>query len=598
MNALKDALSDQTYLSFFVRERTTILVADAGPNALGAVLMQRENDIYHTISYASKSLSDREKKYYQTEKEALALIWGCEKFQIYLTGVEFELWTDCKSLEFLFKPTSKPCARLERWILRLQSFSFKVIHHPGKLNIADPLSRLCSPNESNEISNECHMIRLVCDTVYDTTPTAVSPKEIEQETVKDPQLEEVKKALKTGNWSKVEKAFVQIKDQICQVGELLLKQEKLIVPATLRKRVLESAHSGHIGVEAMKARLRTKVWFPGVDKAVESRVKECMGCIMTSLENAPTPMSGRMLPERPWEYVALDFKEGLPDGKSILVAIDYFSKYVEMALMTDTSATEMVICLKAMNARYGNPSRYTVDNGPQFISDVFKKFCQDQLIEIEATTPYKANMNGEVERFNRNIKKRIQIAHVENKDYRDALWDYLQTYHNTIHSAIGTTPSVMMFGHPLRDNIPGINKHSTDILLEDIVSNHNHKKKVAIERENQKRKAKPTNVEVGDTVVSKNFGVKPGYVPRFGPSKYRIIERNGSRCVLSSNDSSNKLIRDSSHLRKVPSDHFEDGEGNAGRRGKEGDATGVSRSGRTLKRPSKFHDYVNMVEFK
>lgn len=64
--------------------------------------------------------------------------------------------------------------------------------------------------------------------------------------------------------------------------------------------------------------------------------------------------------------------------------------------------------------------------GTQLIMDHIRSFQ-----EIETATPYKANMNGEVERFNRNIKKRIQIAHVLNKDYWDALWDYLQTYHTT-----------------------------------------------------------------------------------------------------------------------------------------------------------------------
>lgn len=89
--------------------------------------------------------------------------------------------------------------------------------------------------------------------------------------------------------------------------------------------------------------------------------------------------------------------------------------------MSDTSANETVVQLKAMNSRFGNPSRYTVDNGPQFDSEPFRQYCKQANIEIEYTTPYKTNMNGEVERFNRNLKKRIQIAFVENMDYRVAI---------------------------------------------------------------------------------------------------------------------------------------------------------------------------------
>lgn len=204
---LKGALTRDTFLSFFVRGRTTILVADAGPNALGAVLLQSDQEKYFVIAYASKALTETESKYYQTEKEALAIVWSCEKFATFLVGILFDLWTDCKPLEYLFKPNSKPCARLERWILRLQSFSFNVIHKPGKLNIADPLSRLCNPIESCDVSEECHLIRLV----RETSPAAVTPREIELETTKDAQLEEVKKALKSGNWSTVDKAYESIK---------------------------------------------------------------------------------------------------------------------------------------------------------------------------------------------------------------------------------------------------------------------------------------------------------------------------------------------------------------------------------------------------
>ena len=53
-----------------------------------------------------------------------------------------ELLTDHKQLEAIFAPKSKPCARIERWVLRPQPYEFKVIHLPGKNDIADPLSRL------------------------------------------------------------------------------------------------------------------------------------------------------------------------------------------------------------------------------------------------------------------------------------------------------------------------------------------------------------------------------------------------------------------------------------------------------------------------
>ena len=60
------------------------------------------------ISYASKSLSDVGKRYSQTKKEALAIVWACERFHVYLYGIEFEVYTDHKPLETIYSSRSWP----------------------------------------------------------------------------------------------------------------------------------------------------------------------------------------------------------------------------------------------------------------------------------------------------------------------------------------------------------------------------------------------------------------------------------------------------------------------------------------------------------
>ena len=74
----------------------------------------------------------------------MALVWACERFNIYVSGQSFELETDHKPLERIYSQTSKPCARIERWVLRLQGYDFKEVYRHGKTNVADALSRLNS----------------------------------------------------------------------------------------------------------------------------------------------------------------------------------------------------------------------------------------------------------------------------------------------------------------------------------------------------------------------------------------------------------------------------------------------------------------------
>lgn len=154
-----------------VHRKRTQLVADASPIALGAVLLQfDENNKPHVISFANKSLTPVERRYSKTEKESLALVWATERFYFYSAGIEFELVTDHKPLEAIFKPTSKPPARIERWLLRLQSFKFRVKYKSGKSHIADPLLRLCKLgfDKTFDEPNEQHVQSIIKEVIPKT----------------------------------------------------------------------------------------------------------------------------------------------------------------------------------------------------------------------------------------------------------------------------------------------------------------------------------------------------------------------------------------------------------------------------------------------
>ena len=98
--------------------------------------------MWRVVSYASRNLTDIERRYSQTEKEALALLWTCERLDLYVFGHEFKLETDHKPLEHIYGGKQKEATRIERWVLRLQGYQYNVVNRPGKANIADCLSRL------------------------------------------------------------------------------------------------------------------------------------------------------------------------------------------------------------------------------------------------------------------------------------------------------------------------------------------------------------------------------------------------------------------------------------------------------------------------
>ena len=106
------------------------------------------------ISYASKSLTPSEIKYAQIEKEMLAILFGCKHFHHYIYGREICVQTDHKPLvSIMQKSILNAPARLQRMILQLQRYNFKLVHVPGKqIPVADTLSRKYLPHTMPELS--------------------------------------------------------------------------------------------------------------------------------------------------------------------------------------------------------------------------------------------------------------------------------------------------------------------------------------------------------------------------------------------------------------------------------------------------------------
>ena len=197
---LKKCLANAKTLGYYDKNAETQVIADASPVGLGAVLTQKQGEDYRVICYASRSLTDTEKRYSQTEKEALSLVWACERFHAWIYGSEFELLTDHKPLETIFSPRSrsKSCARIERWVLRLQSYKFKVRYISGRKNIADTLSRLLSKTEAlpkHDMSKIVESDEYVKFVARESTPVAMTTREIERVSDHDPELIAVRECI-------------------------------------------------------------------------------------------------------------------------------------------------------------------------------------------------------------------------------------------------------------------------------------------------------------------------------------------------------------------------------------------------------------------
>lgn len=199
----EDALKYIRRLGYYSPNDAIELFVDAAPTGLGAVLVQRDStNTPRVVACASKVLTLPEQRYPQTQKEALAVVWGVERFSFYLLGRTFEIRTDAEANQYIFNPShrlgKRAVSRAEGWALRLQPYDFTIRRVPGDENIADVLSRLIPETQGTEPfdnNDEKHFLYAL-----DSGAMELTWNEIEIVSEDDKELELVREALKTKIW--------------------------------------------------------------------------------------------------------------------------------------------------------------------------------------------------------------------------------------------------------------------------------------------------------------------------------------------------------------------------------------------------------------
>ena len=113
LKQLKNALAEAPVTAYFDPDKPTEINVDASPVGLGAILAQTDpaSGNKHVVAYASRSLTAVEQRYSQTEREALAVVWGCEYYHLYVYGKPVVVNTDHKPLVAIYNNLqSKPPA--------------------------------------------------------------------------------------------------------------------------------------------------------------------------------------------------------------------------------------------------------------------------------------------------------------------------------------------------------------------------------------------------------------------------------------------------------------------------------------------------------
>lgn len=547
--ALKQLIKTALGNGFYKRGDETTLYADAGPEAAGAVLIQKdEHGEQRPVACASRAFSGPERNYSQLEKEALALVWAVRRFDYYLAGSKFILVTDHKPLEVLFKSQTRASARVTRWRLAIQEYDFVIKYKSGEKNIADPFSRLATGQdigvEAHEAEEEYVMALAEMD--------AVGMEEIAVETSKDETLQKVLSALQEGAWPEDDAlaAFKRCQVELSVVKGILLRSFCVVPPKVLRNRILQNAHEGHPGIVKMKGRLRQDVWWPGIDEEIARLVNACLECRIVGSANPPLPMQRHALPLEAWQEVAADLMGPLPTGETLLVVVDYFSRYPEVVILEETKAATVIKSLQDLFARWGNPRSIRMDNGPQFACTEMKEYLKSENIKAEYSPPYWPRANGQVERMNRDLKLAIQRSLNEGKEWRKGLAEHLKMYRSSPHATTGRTPAELMFKRRMRGKLP-VAEDLVEVRLDmDLADRDQRLKEKGKEYGDAFAHARDADVIVGSDVIVKRAVKASKWTPNFNPTVCKVVARQNGRLTVQA-PSGKEYDRAVSHVKKI-----------------------------------------------
>ena len=242
------------------------------------------------------------------------------------------------------------------------------------------------------------------------------------------------------------KSYHSVSAELSVHNNLLLRGSRIIIPPTLQQDMLKKLHEGHQGITKCRLRAKQSMWWPGLNKQLERIVNNCPTCCRERIQRAE-PLMPTGFPDLPWQKVASDLFAW--NGAYYLLVIDYFSRYIEIAMLNGESTTNVIKYLKSIYARHGILQEMIIDNGPQYSSREFGKFAENYGFKHTTSSPRFPQSNGEAERGVQTIKNLLKKS--------DDPYLALLIYRSTPLPNSNYSPAELLMSRKLRTNLPILN---------------------------------------------------------------------------------------------------------------------------------------------
>ena len=454
-NRLKQLLTEAPVLTYYDATKPLVLSVDSSLKGTGAVLLQpaaNNKSQMSPVAFASKAFTETQQRWAQIEKELAAIVFGCDKFHTYIFGRKVIVQTDHKPLESIFKkPLHQTPMRLQKMLLKLQKYDLDVHYVRGtELHVADCLSR----NFLDETEDDSNDTTVPISMVYCLPITPHRLEELKKETHSDKQFQTLKEVIQTG-WPENKKdvddsvrEYWQYRDDLTLEDDLIFKQNRVVIPKSMRRLMLEKIHQSHQGIEKSKRLARDILFWPGMSAQITEVVERCQICAEHSSRNKREPLQSHEVPNRPWEKVGTDLFE--LNGKQYFLLVDYYSSYFEVDQIHSATSKTIVRLCKTHFARHGIPDEVVSDNGPCYTGQDFRQFTEEWQFKHTKVSPTYPQSNGKAEKTVGIVKQLLRKAAVDKQDIQLAILNY----RNTPLQSTNKSPAQLLFSRRTKTLLP------------------------------------------------------------------------------------------------------------------------------------------------
>ena len=582
---MKEKLTTSPVLVLPRPEEPYEVYCDASYQGLGCVLMQHKQ----VVAYASRQLKTHEKNYPTHDLELAAIIFALKIWRHYLYGCTFEVFSDHKSLKYLFDQKELNI-RQRRWMEFIKDYDFTLQYHPGKANVvADALSRKRAhlstvAVKGLELLDKFRDLSLNVD-------SSTGKLHCGMITVDNELMNEIRVLQETDEVIQEKKKLISIgKATEFKVGSdnILRCNKRVCVPdnAELKRIILDEGHKSklsiHPGATKMYQDLKQRFWWPGMKKQVAEYVASCLTCQKAKVEHQKPAgfLQSLDVPEWKWDSIAMDFVVALPKTQrkfdSIWVIVDRLTKSAHfIPVRTNYNVAKLAeIYIEEIVRLHGVPSSIVSDRDPKFTSHFWGALHEAMGTKLRLSSAYHPQTDGQTERTIQTLEDLLRACVLDNRGSWDNLLPLIEfTYNNSYHASIGMAPYEALYGRKCQTPLCWYQDGESSIVGPELVQQTTEKVRLIQERmktaqSRQKsyadQRRRPLEFEEGDHVflrVTPTTGVgralkSKKLTPRFiGP--YQILRRVGPvayQIALPPNLSNLHSVFHVSQLRKYMAD--------------------------------------------